>query len=141
MKILECRFRRCRFSVYDKQVEKLRTVLVGIKSGKANAQLFPLRALGKIETPAKGLFRIRLENLDVKTAVFREIFRKGQGIVTNNQTKPTVQPRGLEDGVGLDVLGRSVKPYAAQDTDEQGYDHNEGGGKKSCQGFHFLDHT
>ena len=39
--------------------------------------------------------------------------------------------------VGLDVLGRSVKPY---DTDEQGYNHDEGGsGKKSCQGFHFLD--
>ena len=50
------------------------------------------------------------------------------------------QPRGLEDGVGLDVLGRSVKPYAAKDTDEQGYDHNEGG-EKSCQGFHFLDHS
>ena len=60
-----------------------------------------VQALGKIETPAKGLFRIRLEDLDVKTAVFREIFPKGQGIVTNNQTKPTVQPRGLEDGVGV----------------------------------------
>ena len=42
--------------------------------------------------------------------------------------------------VGLDVLGRSVKPYATQDTDEQGYNHDEGGsGKNSCQGFHFLD--
>ena len=101
MKILERRFCRRRFSVYDKQVEELRAVLVGIKSGKSNAQLFPLRALGKIEAPAKGLFRIRLEDLDIKTAVFREIFPKGQGIVTNNQTKPTVQPRGLEDGVGV----------------------------------------
>ena len=24
---------------------------------------------------------------------------------------------------------------------EQGYEHDEGGGKKSCQGFHLLDHT
>ena len=56
------------------------------------------------------------------------------------------QPLGADvighnkDDAGLDVLGRSVKPYATQDTDEQGYNHDEGGsGKNSCQGFHFLD--
>ena len=107
MKILERRFRGHRFSVYDKQIEELRTVLVGIKSGKANAQLFPLRTLGKIETPAKGLFRIRLKDLDVKTAVFREIFPRVRESSPIIKQSPPFSPVDWRMALGLMFSGEA----------------------------------